>query len=601
MAINLPKIVRNSTKETAGISQVPVHSKPLKPKILLIDTSPETESLLKSDWSSVASGTFGPIYPCPRRENKSLPAIQASSLPPDRSEAEIVAIDLTNVSLKAYPVFEDMAAFGSNDFWASCASGRIDARPLAMSLVHTDFDRIVTHGGVFFVFAHPRRESRYVREYKPFVLDDYAFLGYLDSERVSIASDRGREIVVASVSEPLIGFSNIFDRHVRGAEFFCSMQREWKLERQLFTPLATNKFGHTVAAALGPFSSGGWVFLLPGLASREKFLADLLKNVLPELCPHLFPESEGKRWVQRPDYELTSVAELRRKIEFVQSEAAHETVELEKRIEAEREELGYMHDLLTQTGRPLVLAVKRAFEAVGFQEVVDVDEQNAKESVQGSQQSAKREDLRVLDRSPALIIEVEGISGLPSEKDALQVTKYLIPRMREWNRTDVQGLSIVNHQRNLPALDRDNVNVFQTDVLTNAQHQGFGLLTTFDLYRLVRSYQRNGWDGRHVRDIFYKIGHIEPVPSNYEYVGTVEHFYPKVAAVVVGIEGSDISVGERVSFELPVEYVEQAVTSLEVDHQPVQCARAGQSAGISTELSKAELREGTRVFRIKSN
>jgi hypothetical protein len=26
--------------------------------------------------------------------------------------------------------------------------------------------------------------------------------------------------------------------------------------------------------------------------------------------------------------------------------------------------------------------------------------------------------------------------------------------MKEWNRTDVQGLAIINHQRNLPALDR---------------------------------------------------------------------------------------------------------------------------------------------------
>jgi hypothetical protein len=52
---------------------------------------------------------------------------------------------------------------------------------------------------------------------------------------------------------------------------------------------------------------------------------------------------------------------------------------------------------------------------------------------------------------------------------ALQVWKYIAPRMKEWNRTDVQELAIINHQRNLPPLDRENIAPFLEDVLTNAQ------------------------------------------------------------------------------------------------------------------------------------
>lgn len=50
--------------------------------------------------------------------------------------------------------------------------------------------------------------------------------------------------------------------------------------------------------------------------------------------------------------------------------------------------------------------------------------------------------------------------------------------MREWNRTNIHGLTIINHQRNLPALDREHTRIFQNDVLTNADEQDFTLLTT---------------------------------------------------------------------------------------------------------------------------
>lgn len=74
--------------------------------------------------------------------------------------------------------------------------------------------------------------------------------------------------------------------------------------------------------------------------------------------------------------------------------------------------------------------------------------------------SPKREDLRIYDDSPILLVEIKGISGFPRDAAALQVAKYLAPRMREWQRTDIQGLSIINHQRNLPGLDRDNKTPF---------------------------------------------------------------------------------------------------------------------------------------------
>ena len=84
--------------------------------------------------------------------------------------------------------------------------------------------------------------------------------------------------------------------------------------------------------------------------------------------------------------------------------------------------------------------------------------------------------------------------------------------MKEWHRTDVQGLAVINHQRNLRPLDREHKAPFREDVLTNAQEQGFGLLTTWDLFRLARSYLKLGWKHEHIQALFYQNGRIEPSP-----------------------------------------------------------------------------------------
>lgn len=170
--------------------------------------------------------------------------------------------------------------------------------------------------------------------------------------------------------------------------------------------------------------------------------------------------------------------------------------------------------------------------------------------------------------------------------------------MREWNRTDVQGLAVINHQRNLPALERENRNTFSGDVLANAEEQGFGLLTTWDLFRLLRSFLKNGWEYDHVRPLFYQSGRIEPVPNHYQLVGVIEHFWERPGAVGVRVEADEIEQGDRVAFDLPGQFEEQVVESLQVENAPVAKAQAGALAGIKTRLTKKQAKTGVRVFRL---
>ena len=226
--------------------------------------------------------------------------------------------------------------------------------------------------------------------------------------------------------------------------------------------------------------------------------------------------------------------------------------------------------------------------------MVDVDEVVEEEG------GGKREDIQIWDNSPTLIGEVKGISYYPSDEDALTVQKYVILRMREWDTREVQGLTIINHQKNLPPLERENTMPFRQEILDNAKEQQIGLITTWDLHRLARSYLRNGWEHQNVRDLFYQVGRIDPVPSHYEYAGTVQRYMEvgEISVVGIEVESNAFRKGDRIAFELPVFFEEQVCESLELDNEPIEQADPDMLVAVKTHLSEEQAQSGTRVFRI---
>ena len=161
--------------------------------------------------------------------------------------------------------------------------------------------------------------------------------------------------------------------------------------------------------------------------------------------------------------------------------------------------------------------------------------------------SPKREDLQIHDNSPIVLVEVKGIAHLPRDAAALQVWKYFAPRMKEWKRTDIRGLSVINHQKNLPPFQRENENPFRQDIITNAEQNDFGLLTTWDLFRLVRNFISNSWSHERVESIFYRNGRIDPIPDHYKEIGVVEHIWPKAEAVGVRVHTDALKLGDRIA------------------------------------------------------
>ena len=278
------------------------------------------------------------------------------------------------------------------------------------------------------------------------------------------------------------------------------------------------------------------------------------------MFPHLFPEHAAFGWVREPQYELPNVAALQRQIAEVEAAAREKTETLTQAITAERAKWEFLHELLRETGDPLLEAVQTALGTIGFKDV-----RNSDKLASGGR---KWEDLQVHDRSPVLLVEIKGVAGTGTEHDAIQVGKYLAPRMKEWNRTDVSGVSIINHQRNLPGLDR-STSPFTDVVLENALSQGFGLMTTWDLFRLVRNFLQLGWKPEDLQPLFYQAGRIDAVPAHYEFVGVIEKYFERPAVVGISVSGAALRQGDQIAFELPIDFIEQDVNSLEVERKSV--------------------------------
>ena len=211
----------------------------------------------------------------------------------------------------------------------------------------------------------------------------------------------------------------------------------------------------------------------------------------------------------------------------------------------------------------------------------------------------KMEDIQILDYEQDLLVEVKGVGGLLTDDDALAVNKYVTARMREWKKTEIKGITIVNHQRHLPPLDRENIVPFRDIILTNAEEHLIGLLTTWELYKLTRNFLKNNWKHKNIKDIFYKSGKIECLPSNYEYIGKVERFIEEIGVVGIKIENASLNKNDKIAFETEIEFEEQIIESLQIENEEVESANVPDLVGIKTHLAKNQIKlEKTRVFRV---
>jgi len=559
-----------------------------KPRILLLDMPPACDDVLRAAGYNVTSGSLGIPYQAKQSDRLAVVPLDTVSLP-GYEEQEIIFVNLAVIQIDAGPPVPT-SPDGVNAFWQSCTSGIIDPRPFAMSTHRSSFDNILEHGGVFFVFSSRKYSITYHRgsagrgllsEGREF--SNWDLLTVL--EGFDPVNRNGKEITFLDVDGEL---SRLLQSVSHDAHFTCELHPYWGTDE--FISLAKNKFEQDVGGILSPDKTRGLVVLLPQMPSIHEAIKQLLEDWCIGVRASLFPQHDHHLWVERPEFQPPQLIKLQKKIQSIKESTDQEIAVLEEKIGDVRHSHKHWYDLLTQKDRPLVEAVLSTLRELGFKKTVDVDA----EREESSEPLPFREDIQIRDESPVLIVEVKGLTGCPSDADCGQAAKHALMRIREWDRTDVQGLTIINHQRNLPPDERDP-KPFRDEIAQNASDAGFGLLTTWDLFRLVRNARFMEWNLDFVKPILYRIGLIDPIPEHYKYVGDISEHWKNAFGIVLAAR---VAVGDRLAIETQDAFVETDVQSLQLDDKDVDCAPAESHCGIGYPRTSSRLTVGSRVFLI---
>lgn len=79
-------------------------------------------------------------------------------------------------------------------------------------------------------------------------------------------------------------------------------------------------------------------------------------------------------------------------------------------------------------------------------------------------------------------------------------------------------------------------------------------------------------------------------------IGLVVHYYDKIGVAVIELSG-DLRVGDRIAIESAEgEVVKEEVKSMQIEHESVESAGAGQSIGLKV---GGKVHKGNKVYKIE--
>ena len=344
-------------------------------------------------------------------------------------------------------------------------------------------------------------------------------------------------------------------------------------------PLAFNRDGEVVSF----FSNQDRrkLFVFPRLDNYHQFLPAFLQQIAPLYAPEFFPEYDGKKWLQDKLYYPPGHATLLAEKQQLTTQYQADMIHVEKQIALNTTRYQFLQDILTATGEELVKSVKQLLDCFGFDHVELADEKKT---------NVFEEDLEITDGDKTLLIEIKGIYGTSKDSDCSQIYKVVNRRREEKHNFKIFGLYLVNHQRGVAPLDRNNP-PFTPHQVTDATHDKRGLLTTWRLYNLYLDWQAGLITTDQLKPQFYKHGLVDFDYPDLIEVGIVSeiHHHGKVIILMPKIE---IRTGMQLYFYDGLRHHSTDILTIQLDGKTVDLA-FGAEAGVKL---SAAVKEGMSLF-----
>jgi putative protease len=88
---------------------------------------------------------------------------------------------------------------------------------------------------------------------------------------------------------------------------------------------------------------------------------------------------------------------------------------------------------------------------------------------------------------------------------------------------------------------------------------------------------------------------MEEAPVEKKLVGKVTHYFTKIGVGVIELS-DELKVGDRISIEGATTNLQQTVRSMQIEHEDVQRAGAGDAIGLKVDQ---RVREGDLVYKLE--
>ncbi len=549
-----------------------------RPRICLLDVNKEIVKTLIAQGFNCEEGTFGYLIDVPNKVNQEHTHICLlnNKFPDNLHEFDIVIIDLQHPTIKPYDSNDHthIQAKGEKQivFFSNYPETVFDPRGLSGNALKSDLEYLLEKKSILIIFAAENETITYqpynqtsdgYHPLGPVSLSIYGFYGDIPDNRNLTGKDT--HVVLDSNSE----FRALLERHNQDAKYSITFthphywEKGEQKKKENFLPLMEGRPDDVVAFA--HFRGENITFVFPQIQKKETFLLDFFEKVLPGIVPDIFPFSTQFAWLSAHEYQLPNEANLFKEQEILREEFNSKMISLKERIDSNRQEFGFLHDLLKLSGPELVKAVEKYLKWIGFENVVNVDE---------TMPELMEEDIRVENEKGLLVIEVKGIGGTSSDSECSQISKIRYRRLKERGKFDVSALYMVNHQRFLPPESRKNP-PFSTPQIQDAYDDQRGLITTYDLFKLYFNILNGFISKEDARIALFQKGLVEFRPSKalqipspiLKYGGTV---------IIFNADGlGDIFVEMDVLLEDSGRYQACKILEIQIDGKPVERTSSG--------------------------
>lgn len=514
------------------------------PQVLLVDCTDDIRGELIDHRFSVNEATFGKdiTVEYDRYGKASLPLL--NSVPQNIQEHEVIIIDMCGVdnaiSMKDVPedhnsLIRYSVETPNRTFYSSMMSSRLmfEGERKPTKAIYVVFEGDYLEGAYQATNIRDRSSERVFG-------CTYDFLKNIIEYNINVNRKIGKRTITADENE----LNSILAKYKTSFSYLATFDHPLVYDSNTklstkhagFFPLVLNDSNEIISFIC--FSEGNIVLILPQTNRKRELIIELLEDFFPTVVPEFFPESTKFLWLSDQKYALPNTDTYEVRKQAIKDEYIEKLKLMDAEIFENKKRFGYLHDLLVETDNQLVNAVIDWFKWLGFQSVIDVDQEKG----------TKQEDINIVEDDYIIIAEVKGIGGTSTDDECSQIRKHRRRFEKENKGKDIIPIYIVNHQRYIsPELRRNPP--FTKEQIEYAKHDERGLITTYQLFTWHRLVCDGIFNADEIKEVFTQFGAIPLIPPQYIFLGVIKEYFAKSKALILSLENCEIKTGDTLLFE----------------------------------------------------